>query len=286
MARTDAFVSNPVLLVALRDVGRTLLTRRGLRALSPPVFQLVVLPALVAWAWLVLGTTWLAVAERMAAPPAETPSLFFLDATICRGGRGPGTAMSASPSLAPGQWAVMVVAMMWPTLVPPATYLARRSFRSERLRAVCLFVCAYSVVWALAYPLAWLVLASIEAALSALQAMPWAGALGAAGAAVWQLTPSKRRLLRACHRVPVMGPGGWASDRIMIRFGFDHGLRCAGSCFLLMTLPMVGGHGMGVMIVITALMLAERAAARPDLGASARVLFALAAWQLFSALLA
>src|SRR5690349_20069700 len=92
------------------------------------------------------------------------------------------------PALAAG-WALMLVAMMAPLLIPAIQYVRQRSFKHRRARAVALFVAGYGVVWMAAGAL--LLAIEIAAKLLAPMSMLPAGA-ALLIAAVWQFSPIKQ----------------------------------------------------------------------------------------------
>ena len=55
-------------------------------------------------------------------------------------------AMNPPSSMAAG-WALMLVAMMSPTLIAPIGHIFERSFKSRRARSVTLFVVGYAASW-------------------------------------------------------------------------------------------------------------------------------------------
>ncbi len=54
--------------------------------------------------------------------------------------------MNPPASLAAG-WALMLVAMMSPVLIPPLHHIRLRSFRHRRARSIVLFVAGYAAIW-------------------------------------------------------------------------------------------------------------------------------------------
>jgi predicted metal-binding membrane protein len=84
-------------------------------------------------------------------------------------------------------------------------------------------------------------------------------------AAVWELTPTKQRRLRDCHRSIPLPPRGWAADRAAFRFGLINGQACVGSCAPLMLIMVVApaAHlfwSMALSIVVTSERMLERPA--------------------------
>lgn len=129
------------------------------------------------------------------------------------------------------EWAVMVVAMMGPLVLPALRHVEDNSLRWRRRRAAAEFVVAYLVVW-LALGTAAVAVAAVVAGRAGSSPLWLAGAL--AGAAVWQLTPAKRGFLWDCHRSVPLPLRGWAATLGCVRFGLRHGRACAGSCGAMM----------------------------------------------------
>ncbi len=244
MAAADASRAWPgPRLPGVAAVGRLLLTRPELGA-----------AAAVAGAWLVLV---------LAAARAS------------RGGLGAGlTAMGgmagaggvASPrsawSLAAGglpYWVVMTTAMMGPATLASVRHTGLNSLRWRRNRAMAEFSAAYLAVWAAFGVLALAAAARVPAAASMATL-----AVVLMAAAAWQLTPVKRRWLRACHRSVPLPPSGWRAEWGALRFGLRNGLACLGSCWCLMLVMAVAPGGQllwttGLTVTITS----EKLLARP-----------------------
>lgn len=145
-----------------------------------------------------------------------------------------------------GIWAVMMVAMMFPSVAPMVLAHARivRS-RGEGALPTVSFVLGYLVVWTAAglVPLAAIQLlgTSFASPLSA-----WLPRLGGAVvllAGAYQLTPLKNACLRAC-RSPlgfVMSHNFGGGSPAAARAGMSHGLFCLGCCWALMAVLAVLG---------------------------------------------
>ncbi len=225
------------------------LTPRATRGLRGPVFWLVLMPALLAWVW-------------MLAQPGSPHA---------------GHGHMHMPALDIGSWSAMVFAMMFPTLVPMAAHVASRSYRALRTGQVLLFTASYAALWCAAFLLAYPLGVVAQSVLAPIGAAGWIATLGLIVAAFWQLSDAKIRAGWACHLRPPLSAIGRAARIDAVRFGLGHGARCLRSCFLLMVPPMLGAHSVFVMAVITALMLAERATDRPNYQGSAFILLMLAA---------
>jgi len=137
-----------------------------------------------------------------------------------------------------GGWLIMIAAMM----LPPELIMAVRTRAAARV--VVATTCAVWTGFAI-------VALSGDAVVHALaDSRPWlARAVTPAvliGAGLFQLSPAKRRLLAATRR-----PSGRS---------WRHGLRCLGSCWALMLVMFAVGAGNLIwMVVLTAVMTAERA---------------------------
>jgi predicted metal-binding membrane protein len=164
-------------------------------------------------------------------------------------------ASNSATSLARG-WALMLAAMMAPTLVSPIYHIRMSSFARRRTRSTALFVVGYGVVWmaagcdllALELTATWLAphsyLPAIVVGLVAL---------------VWQASPFKQRCLNRCHNHRALAAYGTAADWDVLRMGLEHGFWCTGSCWVAMLFPMFlpKGH-FAAMAVVSILMFCER----------------------------
>jgi predicted metal-binding membrane protein len=182
-------------------------------------------------------------------------------------------------AVAPGLewWTLMVVAMMVPATIPIARTISLESMWQRRYRAPLAFL--------LAYVAAWVVLGAgaigaweLAAALGAGHAIHGAAATGAIllVAANWQLAEHHRRCLKRCHRTMPLGARGFTADRACLRYGLYHARQCTGACWPLM-LAMIPGHGIALMVALTALSSWQRLARRPNRSLCAGALVALMA---------
>lgn len=164
-------------------------------------------------------------------------------------------AMNRPASLAAG-WALMLVAMMSPVLIPPVCHIRLRSFTHRRARSIALFVTGYGAIW---MALGGVLLAiELPAKLFAPQSyLPAAGVV--ATALVWQFSPIKQRCLNRCHALTELATFGAAADLDVFRFGITHGIWCVGSCWVLMLFPMLLPRGHIVaMATVAVLIFSER----------------------------
>lgn len=152
-----------------------------------------------------------------------------------------------------GGWLLMVVAMMIPPALPMARHVGLNSKRYRRSRAMLLFTGAALAVWVPVGLLAGLV---VFAGLGEQRRWLLGGLLLLA--AVWELTPAKVRAIQACHRTIPLPPDGRKADRACLRLGLKYGRSCFGACWALM-LPMalVGHVGIALMLLLTAVAVAE-----------------------------
>jgi predicted metal-binding membrane protein len=133
-------------------------------------------------------------------------------------------------------WSLMLVAMMLPVLIIPIRYVRDRSFSHRRGRAEALFVAGYAFMWLAAgvvlVVLAMLIRTSIGNPL-ALTILSLTLVL------TWQFSPLKQHCLNQGHTHPPLAAFGAAADLDVLKFGLVHGFWCVGSCWGLMSLPML-----------------------------------------------
>jgi predicted metal-binding membrane protein len=244
-----------------------LLTAGARSAMSSPATRWLLAPAALAW----LCLLWLSGGEHtLALCVAPRPTLF--------GGLLANLAVGFD-SVAAGrwsiEWALMIVAMMFPLLVPMVRHVAGHSFAARRQRSVGLFVAGYAMVWLAAAALSSVALVAARAGLQTLHLAPWAGLICCGLAALWQLSAAKVRAVNRCHGTVALRPWAGDADRDAIRFGVLHGTRCVRACLPVMVLPLVGGYGLAAMVAIAAILLAERARDRPQYRLSAIALLLL-----------
>lgn len=161
-------------------------------------------------------------------------------------------------------WVVMMVAMMFPTVVPMVlTHAGIVRSRGEGMVPTVALVVGYLMVWAVAG----LVPLGVFQVLGSSIATPVNGWLPRLGGAVvvlagaYQLTPLKHACLRAC-RSPRgiigrrdLGGGGAAAARA----GISYGVNCVGSCWPLMAvLAVVGLMNLVFMAVFSIVFFLEK----------------------------
>jgi predicted metal-binding membrane protein len=164
-------------------------------------------------------------------------------------------AMNPPSSLAVG-WALMLVAMMSPALIPPLCHIRLRSFTRRRARSIALFATGYGVIW-MAIGGVLLAIELVVKSIAPQSCMPVAGL--AFVALVWQCSPIKQRCLNRCHAHRELAAFGVAADLDVLCFGITHGVWCAGSCWALMLFPMLLPEGhLIAMAAVTVLIFSER----------------------------
>lgn len=243
----------------------TVFTAAAWRGLRAPAFRWAIAPALAAWLLLL-------------ALPGQDLALCISPRASAFAGAIAGIAEGFAvidPVRLTGEWSLMIVAMMFPLLVPMVGHVAARHFAVRRDRAVALFVLSYAVTWLAAALVASCGLVAARAGLNAFGLAPLAGLIGCASAALWQISPAKRRAVNRSHGTIALRPFGFAAGRDTIRFGLLHGTRCVRACLPTMVLPLLGEHGLRAMAVVFILLLAERARPVPQYGLSAIALLAL-----------
>jgi len=206
----------------------------GLRKLTPPA-SFVLVAAAGAWAGVAV------LARHMGAMPGTM-------------GLGLGAFVAV--------WALMMAAMMLPSVTPFAS-LYSRMLREGRGRRLTMFASGYLMVWALAalpaYGLAWLadrLVGGHQAAATGLAVVIFAAC------GVYQLTPLKDRCLARC-RSPlgfVFKLGTFRGRTRDLRVGLYHGAFCLACCWALMALLVAFGlMNVIAMVVLAAAVLAEKA---------------------------
>lgn len=143
-------------------------------------------------------------------------------------------------------WVVMMVAMMFPSVVPTVlTHAGVVRSRGEGMVPTVAFVAGYLVVWMVAglVPLAIIQLLGTSMASPVKGWLPRLGGAVLVLAGAYQLTPLKNACLRAC-RSPLgfigthhLGGGSSAATRA----GISYGANCVGSCWALMAVLAVFG---------------------------------------------
>jgi predicted metal-binding membrane protein len=201
---------------------------------------------------------------------------------------GPGTDLGGFGWFA-GVWAVMMAAMMLPSLVPMAgTYAAEVSARPRQdpqpALGTSLFVAGYLALWALAGLVAWAVVQSVRSLdptfLHWSDGGRYVAAAVVAAAAVYELTPMKAGCLRHCRDRALLVADWHGGTSGALRMGLEQGGYCIGSSWALMAaLFALGVMSITWMVVIAALVAIEKLLPRADLAswATAALLLVMAA---------
>ncbi len=179
-------------------------------------------------------------------------------------GSMPGTMGLGAGSFA-AVWALMMAAMMLPSVAPFAS-LYSRTFTSSRGSRLGAFSSGYLIVWTVAalpaYGLAWLAgrLAGGHPATATVLAAAIFAACGA-----YQLTPLKDRCLARC-RTPLgfmLRLGAYRGRTRDLRAGLYHGTFCVACCWALMALLVAFGlMNVIAMVVLAGAVLTEKIWAR------------------------
>jgi predicted metal-binding membrane protein len=153
-------------------------------------------------------------------------------------------------------WALMLVAMMSPTLIAPIRHIMVSSFKRRRARSVTFFVVGYAAIWMAAG----VVLIAATLVLELLMPHSYLPVTAVAIiAVVWQCSPIKQRCLNRSHNHRALAAFGTAADLDALRFGITHGVWCVGSCWVLMLLTLLVPYAhFAVMAVVSFVMIAER----------------------------
>lgn len=164
-------------------------------------------------------------------------------------------------------WAVMMVAMMVPSVTPMVLMFARLRRGSGEASSldVWLFALGYLVAWTVFSAVATVGQLGLQRAAiigDALRVTPLIGGLVLVAAGVYQLTPLKDACLAKCRSPLTFFMTCWHEGRLgALRMGLNHGTFCVGCCWLLMGLLFVAGV-MNLLWVaaIAALVLIEKVA--------------------------
>jgi predicted metal-binding membrane protein len=210
------------------------------------VLVLLLAAAAACWAWL-LGRGGMAMA--MASPTMGLPAASFL-----------------------AMWAIMMIAMMFPTAAPMVLTFHRieagKRARGEAFVSTWLFVAGYIAVWAAAGIAAYLGALAAEgvaarAGLSAVSAARIGGALLVV-AGLYQLTPLKNMCLAKCRSPIAFVLTAWRDGALgAVRMGVVHGATCLGCCWLLMAILFpLGIMNLAAMAIVMVVVFAEKALPR------------------------
>ena len=207
--------------------------------------------------------------RQLSAPTAilflAAAAAWVVVVALSRGMSGmPGT-MGLSFGAFAAIWALMMTAMMLPTIAPFAA-LYTRTLTDHRVRRIIELGVGYLLVWTAAavpaYALAWLAGTLVNTRTTAGTAL---AATIFAAAGIYQLTPIKDRCLARC-RSPLgflLAYGNYRGRLRDLRVGISHGAFCLACCWALMAvLIAVGLMNLLAMIVLAAVVLAEKTLTR------------------------
>jgi predicted metal-binding membrane protein len=181
---------------------------------------------------------------------------------------GPGTDLGSFGWFA-GVWAVMMAAMMLPSLVPMAGAYARQARRGSAdvtprsLLGTTLFTAGYLLTWVLVGLAAWVIFRAVRSLDLSFLGWDDGGRYVAGGviafAALYELTPLKRTCLRHCRDRELLAADWREGASGALRMGLDQGAYCVGSSWALMAaLFALGVMSITWMVVIAALIVLEK----------------------------
>jgi predicted metal-binding membrane protein len=200
---------------------------------------------LVALLFVLAALSWWATAGRMRGMDA-----------------GPWTAFGALGWFI-GVWAVMMAAMMLPSLAPTVALYSRMT-RARSPVAPLVFTAGYLVVWSAAGAVAFALAAAGRGALGDVLAWERAGRWAAGAtllvAAAYEVTPLKDVCLGKCRSPLGFLLGAWRDGHAgALWMGARHGAWCLGCCWALMaSLLALGVMSLGWMALVAALIALEK----------------------------
>jgi predicted metal-binding membrane protein len=171
---------------------------------------------------------------------------------------GPGTELGGLGWFAV-VWVTMMAAMMLPSTAPMVLAYPR-----VQVGATVAFVAGYLLTWGAVGTLGWALVEGVRSLDLGVLAWDEAGPYVAGGAilaaAVYQLSPPKRRSLRRCRNPRAFVSEHWRPGRVgALRMGVEHGRVCVGSSWALMAaLFALGVMSVGWMVLVAALIAAEK----------------------------
>jgi predicted metal-binding membrane protein len=162
-----------------------------------------------------------------------------------------------------GVWAVMMAAMMLPSVAPTVALYARMTVERSRL-LWWVFAAGYLLVWTAAGALAFGIAQAGDAIAGGVldwdRAGRWVAAATLLVAAAYELTPLKEVCLDKCRSPLGFLLGSWRDGfRGALRMGARHGAWCLGCCWALMaSLFALGVMSIAWMAFVAALIAAEK----------------------------
>jgi predicted metal-binding membrane protein len=221
-----------------------------------------------AWIALILGST---MAQGSSPSPTWAKGALWVCEIGAHGSGGGHTGGSAGLDgglilAGAPMWLLMATAMMVPASMPAVSHVGTKSLFWRRRRATVEFLAVFLALWiavgaAVLEPLsAWGLVGSTYGLAAAL-----------ALAALWQLTPLKRKAMLACHRSRPLPPRGWRASAGVVDFALHNGSACVASCWAMMlAASLAGPTSLLWMGGMTGVMTAEKVAEKPR-AASRRV---------------
>lgn len=165
-------------------------------------------------------------------------------------------------------WLAMMVAMMFPAIVPVVMTYRRAALRRQ-VASTPMFVAGYLLVWTVVGAPAYFAWRALQGPISA--NTPWAARLAGGvllAAAVYQLSPLKSVCLRHCQTpMTFFLKQGHDLRRPLgaARAGAIHGLVCFGCCWALMAvLVALGTMQLVWMVIVAALIFLEKVLSRGE----------------------
>ncbi len=185
--------------------GAPLLTPAATQGLRSAAFRWCVAPAMIAW-FVFAALSGVTSERSLCLAPRATVTDSLLAYVLA------GFA-TVEPIKMAGEWALMIVAMMCPLVIPQVGHVAARSFADQRNSVAGVFLGGYTAVWFAAAAAASTILISIHALLEFLSLGSVAGLIGCLIAATWQISAAKRRALNRCHGTLPLRAFGSAANR-------------------------------------------------------------------------
>jgi predicted metal-binding membrane protein len=165
-----------------------------------------------------------------------------------------------------GMWAVMMAAMMLPSLWPAARAVdATRRAAKRKFAVTLLFIAGYLLAWSAVGPAAYLAMGLLQSTLPmGSVASLRGGAILLLVAGAYQLTPFKRACLRKCHspdvRIASEERMRQAGSLATLSGGLVQGAYCLGSSWpLMLVLLLLGMMNLAWMGAVALMILLEKA---------------------------
>jgi len=156
--------------------------------------------------------------------------------------------------MGPGEWALMCFAMTTPLALPAVRHVYHNSIRRRRQWAMAVFLSAYNMVWWALGGAVLMLAAVLPVHVLAPQVI---AVVMLTVAALWQLSRTKTRALRACTRTVPLPPQGRKADKACLRYGALQAWRCVVTGWPLMLLMALVPVPFVAMAAIAAFMYAE-----------------------------